>query len=89
MDIINSSHSYATGGTSFGEFWSDPKRLAATLSTENAESCTTYNMLKVYNYQTILSNIYFIFPKCVICRWYAGFPQPIQMDKGNIICRLL
>lgn len=47
MDIINSSHSYATGGTSFGEFWSDPKRLAATLSTENAESCTTYNMLKV------------------------------------------
>ncbi|XP_037450856.1 uncharacterized protein LOC119321140 isoform X1 [Triticum dicoccoides] len=47
MDMINSSHSYATGGTSAGEFWSDPKRLAATLSAENAESCTTYNMLKV------------------------------------------
>ncbi|KAJ8640885.1 hypothetical protein MRB53_017579 [Persea americana] len=47
MDIINSSHCYATGGTSVGEFWSDPKRLAATLETENEESCTTYNMLKV------------------------------------------
>uniref|UniRef100_A0A6N2LYI3 Non-reducing end beta-L-arabinofuranosidase-like GH127 catalytic domain-containing protein n=1 Tax=Salix viminalis TaxID=40686 RepID=A0A6N2LYI3_SALVM len=47
MDVVNSSHSYATGGTSVGEFWSDPKRLASTLQTENEESCTTYNMLKV------------------------------------------
>ncbi|PHT68392.1 hypothetical protein T459_27879 [Capsicum annuum] len=47
MDIVNSSHSYATGGTSVGEHWSDPKRLASTLSTENEESCTTYNMMKV------------------------------------------
>lgn len=32
-------------------FWlvrrSDPKRLATTLQSENEESCTTYNMLKV------------------------------------------
>ncbi|KAK2641260.1 hypothetical protein Ddye_023023 [Dipteronia dyeriana] len=47
MDIINSSHSYATGGTSVREFWREPKRLASTLETENEESCTTYNMLKV------------------------------------------
>eukprot|EP01018_Ginkgo_biloba_P022347 Gb_24309 [translate_table: standard] len=47
MDVVNSSHSYATGGTSVGEFWDDPKRLASTLETENEESCTTYNMLKV------------------------------------------
>ncbi|XP_012573140.2 uncharacterized protein [Cicer arietinum] len=48
MDIINSSHSYATGGTSVNEFWSNPKRIADNLkSTENEESCTTYNMLKV------------------------------------------
>ncbi|CAK9146746.1 unnamed protein product [Ilex paraguariensis] len=47
MDIVNSSHIYATGGTSVSEFWSDPKRLATTLQTENEESCTTYNMLKV------------------------------------------
>ncbi|PHU15694.1 hypothetical protein BC332_16899 [Capsicum chinense] len=44
MDIVNSSHSYATGGISVDEFWSDPKRLART---ENEESFTTYNMLKV------------------------------------------
>ncbi|KAJ9540463.1 hypothetical protein OSB04_026969 [Centaurea solstitialis] len=47
MDVVNSSHMYATGGTSVQEFWSDPKRLATTLETENEESCTTYNMLKV------------------------------------------
>ncbi|XAR60296.1 hypothetical protein NMG60_11033607 [Bertholletia excelsa] len=47
MDIVNSSHAYPTGGTSVDEFWRDPKRLASTLKTENEESCTTYNMLKV------------------------------------------
>ncbi|GMY16330.1 DUF1680 domain-containing protein [Fagus crenata] len=47
MEIVNSSHTYATGGTSVSEFWSDPKRLASTLKNENEESCTTYNMLKV------------------------------------------
>ncbi|KAL4198260.1 hypothetical protein AMTRI_Chr03g139300 [Amborella trichopoda] len=47
LDVVNSSHTYATGGTSVSEFWSDPKRLATTLETENEESCTTYNMLKV------------------------------------------
>ncbi|XP_017227080.1 uncharacterized protein LOC108202951 isoform X2 [Daucus carota subsp. sativus] len=47
MDVVNTSHSYATGGTSVSEFWSEPKRLASTLQTENEESCTTYNMLKV------------------------------------------
>ncbi|GJM90504.1 hypothetical protein PR202_ga06790 [Eleusine coracana subsp. coracana] len=47
MDTINSSHSYAIGGTSAGEFWTDPKRLAQALSTENEESCTTFNMLKI------------------------------------------
>ncbi|CAN6216324.1 unnamed protein product [Urochloa humidicola] len=47
LDTVNSSHAYATGGTSVSEFWSDPKRLAAALTTETEESCTTYNMLKV------------------------------------------
>ncbi|KAK9123466.1 hypothetical protein Sjap_013068 [Stephania japonica] len=47
MDVVNSSHSYASGGTSVHEFWSDPKHLATTLRSENEESCTTYNMLKV------------------------------------------
>ncbi|KAG2607244.1 hypothetical protein PVAP13_4NG180922 [Panicum virgatum] len=47
LDTVNSSHAYATGGTSVNEFWSDPKRLAENLTTETQESCTTYNMLKV------------------------------------------
>ncbi|XP_059668879.1 uncharacterized protein LOC132313965 [Cornus florida] len=47
MDIVNSSHTYATGGTTDGEFWTDPKRLATTLNKENEESCSTYNMLKI------------------------------------------
>eukprot|EP01018_Ginkgo_biloba_P033956 Gb_18021 [translate_table: standard] len=57
MDIVNSSHAYATGGTSVSEFWSNPNRLADTLYRENEESCTTYNMLKV------LLAIYFDGPK--------------------------
>ena len=74
MDVVNSTHSYATGGTSVEEFWyenathpvmivvinkrlihyrilisnrTNPKRLGDQLQTENEESCTTYNMLKV------------------------------------------
>ncbi|RZC77447.1 hypothetical protein C5167_001632 [Papaver somniferum] len=47
MDVVNSSHTYATGGTSVGEFWSDPKHLASSLARDTEESCTTYNMLKV------------------------------------------
>ncbi|KAK1402743.1 AbfB domain-containing protein [Heracleum sosnowskyi] len=47
MDIVNSSHAYATGGTSESEFWKEPYRLASYLQTETEESCTTFNMLKV------------------------------------------
>ncbi|WZZ91442.1 hypothetical protein YC2023_120021 [Brassica napus] len=44
LDIVKASHSYETGGT---PDWRDSKRTATTLQTENEESCTTYNMLKV------------------------------------------
>ncbi|KAL2631872.1 hypothetical protein R1flu_016558 [Riccia fluitans] len=47
MDLINTSHRFPTGGTSAGEFWSDPNRLGDSLTTEAQESCTTYNILKV------------------------------------------
>lgn len=47
LDVVNSTHSFATGGTSVSEFWTDPKRLGDKLHTEDEESCTTYNMLKV------------------------------------------
>lgn len=32
----------------------DPKRLANTLGTENEESCTTYNMLKVWLFPLVI-----------------------------------
>ncbi|CAM6129674.1 unnamed protein product [Calypogeia fissa] len=47
MDIVNTSHRYATGGTSVSEFWTYPNRNGDALGTENQETCTTYNMLKV------------------------------------------
>ncbi|XP_017700826.3 uncharacterized protein LOC103717747 [Phoenix dactylifera] len=47
MDFVNSSHLYATGGTSYDEHWTDPTRLVGTLKMNTEESCTTYNMLKV------------------------------------------
>ncbi|XP_028759417.1 uncharacterized protein LOC114718302 [Neltuma alba] len=52
MDLINSSHSYATGGTSVSEWWNDPKRIADNIlkTVETEESCSTYNMLKVSRY---------------------------------------
>ncbi|XP_054813869.1 uncharacterized protein LOC129314454 [Prosopis cineraria] len=47
LDLVNSSHAYATGGTSVSEFWKLPDRMAEVLGTENEESCASYNMLKV------------------------------------------
>ncbi|CAL9060475.1 uncharacterized protein LOC103991142 [Musa acuminata AAA Group] len=47
MDIVNSSHSYATGGSTVNEHWTEPNRLASFLLVNTEESCTTYNLLKV------------------------------------------
>ncbi|BBN08596.1 uncharacterized protein MPTK1_4g12820 [Marchantia polymorpha subsp. ruderalis] len=47
MEVINTTHRYATGGTSSGEFWSNPHRQGHLLTTETQESCTTYNILKI------------------------------------------
>jgi DUF1680 family protein len=66
MDTINSSHSYATGGTSAGEFWTYPKHLAETLSTENEESCTTYNMLKVVKLSNHPKHLFLFLEMCHI-----------------------
>lgn len=46
-DRVVNARTYATGGTSNAEHWPEPGRLAATLSIQNQESCTSYNMLKV------------------------------------------
>ncbi|CAL5039367.1 unnamed protein product [Urochloa decumbens] len=48
FDVVNSSHTFATGGTSTMEHWHDPKRLVDEISiSSNEETCATYNFLKV------------------------------------------
>jgi DUF1680 family protein len=45
---VTTQRAYCTGGTSNGEGWNaDPGVLAAELSGETQEDCTTYNMLKL------------------------------------------
>jgi len=46
-DRIANTRSYATGGSNQGEHWGEPGKLARTLASDNQESCTTYNMLKL------------------------------------------
>lgn len=46
-DRVVNARTYATGGTSNREFWPDPGKLAETISDQNQESCTSYNMLRV------------------------------------------
>lgn len=47
MNIIQNGHTFATGGSSTGEWWGDPHRLGDGLDVNGVESCTTYNTLKV------------------------------------------
>mgnify|MGYP000405260805 CR=1 FL=1 len=49
-DRVVHTRSYATGGSNRSEHWPEPGRLADTLSQDNQECCTTYNMLKVTRY---------------------------------------
>jgi len=49
-DRVVNARSYATGGSNRAEHWGEPGQLARTLGTDNEESCTTYNMLKVTRY---------------------------------------
>jgi DUF1680 family protein len=46
-NILNSTRTYATGGSSDNEHWGPPHRLGDELNANTEESCTTYNILKV------------------------------------------
>ena len=46
-DRVVNTRTYATGGTSNNEHWPDPNQMAKTIGTQNQESCTSYNMLRV------------------------------------------
>ena len=47
LGAVVSNHSYATGGSSSGECWQDPRDLGAFLGDQTQESCTQFNVLKV------------------------------------------
>ncbi|XP_028796140.1 uncharacterized protein LOC114751645 [Neltuma alba] len=47
LDLVNTSHAYATGGSSQSEHWQNPDRMGEILKSDTEESCSSYNMLKV------------------------------------------
>lgn len=48
---VTDHHSYVNGGNSNFEYFSQKDQLATQLSTNTSETCNTYNMLKLTNYQ--------------------------------------
>jgi uncharacterized protein len=44
---VATEHTYATGGTSNGEFWQEPGKLAKQLGPAAEECCCSYNMMKL------------------------------------------
>ncbi|MBD0421819.1 glycoside hydrolase family 127 protein [Streptomyces sp. TRM S81-3] len=48
--MVTGHHTYALGGTGQGEMFRARDAIAATLADNNAETCATYNMLKLTRY---------------------------------------
>ncbi|MBW3092319.1 glycoside hydrolase family 127 protein [Bifidobacterium sp. 82T10] len=46
-DAVISHHCYAMGGTGHGEMFDQPDVIGAALADDTAESCATYNLLKL------------------------------------------
>ena len=46
-NAVRGGHTFASGGSSMGEWWGEPHRLGDGLDVNGVESCTTYNTLKV------------------------------------------
>lgn len=46
-DLVATHHTYSLGGTGNGEMFHAPDAIASELSKDTAESCATYNMLKL------------------------------------------
>ncbi len=47
---VAEARSYATGGSTEGEAWPEPYKLAGTFAHHNHETCKTYNMLRLTRY---------------------------------------
>ena len=44
---VTGAHTFSTGGSSSGEWWGHPHRLADQLDINGVETCSTYNILKL------------------------------------------
>ena len=49
-DRVAETQAYATGGSNKGEHWGKPNALAASLTDNNQEFCTSYNWIKICRY---------------------------------------
>lgn len=47
FDAVSTGHTFATGGSSSGEWWGLPNRNGDLLDVNGIESCSTYNILKL------------------------------------------
>jgi len=47
FDAVSTGHTFATGGSSSGEWWGEPQRTGDQLDINGIESCSTYNILKL------------------------------------------
>jgi DUF1680 family protein len=45
--IVSANHSYSIGGVGEGEMFREPNHIASNLTEKTAESCASYNMLKL------------------------------------------
>ena len=44
------NHSWATDGSNDGEYWQTALQMGDSLNDNTEESCTQYNILKVYEF---------------------------------------
>lgn len=63
-DIVTNSHVYAVGGTGEGEMFHQPGLIGHLLSDQTAESCASYNMLK------LTGELYRYEPKSVLMEYF-------------------
>jgi DUF1680 family protein len=80
-DITVNAHTYAIGGNSQAEHFRPPNAIAGYLTNDTAESCNSYNMLKLTRelWQTDPSNVaYFDYYERTITNQMVG-----QQDPSN------
>ncbi|ORY13678.1 hypothetical protein BCR34DRAFT_647982 [Clohesyomyces aquaticus] len=85
-DITVKAHSYAIGGNSQAEHFHEPNGIASYLTTDTAEACNSYNMLKLTRELWTLnpsSTTYFDFYERTLMNHLLGQQNPAD-SHGHI-----